>query len=73
LAALGAADGGAFDMLFLESMIRHHEGAVVMVETLLTQGLGGQEPEVFQMAQHMDSDQRVEIARMKSMLAELES
>jgi uncharacterized protein (DUF305 family) len=71
LAALRAARGAAFDRLFLESMIRHHEGAVVMVETLLTQGLGGQEPEVFQLAQHMDSDQRIEIARMKTMLAEL--
>jgi len=73
LAALSAARGADFDRLFLESMIRHHEGAVVMVETLLTQGLGGQESQIFQMAQHMDSDQRVEIARMKTLLAELDS
>ena len=60
-----------FDELFLQYMIRHHEGAVMMVERLLTEGLGGQEPQVFQLAQHVESDQQVEIARMKSVLAEL--
>ncbi|MBW3617494.1 MAG: DUF305 domain-containing protein, partial [Proteobacteria bacterium] len=34
LARLRAAKGGAFDRLFLELMIRHHEGAVRMVEAL---------------------------------------
>ncbi len=50
-------------------MIRHHEGAVVMVDQLLGGGQGGQESQVFQLAQHMDSDQRVEISRMKRLLA----
>jgi uncharacterized protein (DUF305 family) len=70
LAELAAATGGEFDRLFLEYMIRHHEGAVVMVEELLG-GSGGQEPEVFQLARHIDADQRIEIARMKRMLTEL--
>lgn len=43
-------------------MIYHHEGAVVMVNDLLSGGEGGQEPEVFQLAQHIDSDQQIEIA-----------
>jgi uncharacterized protein (DUF305 family) len=68
---LEAADGTAFDRLFLQYMIRHHEGAVLMVEQLLTEGGGGHESQVFQLAQHIDSDQRVEIARMKTLLAEL--
>jgi uncharacterized protein (DUF305 family) len=68
---LRSARGARFDRLFLESMIRHHQGAVVMVETLLTGGEGGQESQVFQMAQHMDADQRVEISRMTSLLAEM--
>ena len=38
LAALAAASGEEFDSLFLQSMIRHHEGAVIMVETLLGEG-----------------------------------
>ncbi len=71
LAQLEAADGVEFDRLFLQYMIRHHEGAVLMVEGLLTEGGGGQESEVFQLAQHIDSDQRVEIARMRTLLAEL--
>ncbi len=54
------------------AMIRHHEGAVVMVETLLTEGEGGQESEVFQLASHIASDQAVEIAAMQRELQEAE-
>lgn len=70
LAQLRDARGPRFDRLFLQYMIRHHEGAVLMVEQLLTEGSGGQESQVFQLAQHIDADQRVEISRMKSLLAE---
>ena len=42
-----------------------------MVEQLLTSGGGGQESQVFQLAQHIASDQRVEIARMRRMLLSL--
>jgi uncharacterized protein (DUF305 family) len=72
LDALAAAEGEDFDRLFLESMITHHLGAVQMVEELLTGGFGGQEPQVFQLAQHIEADQQVEIARMRTLLAELE-
>ena len=71
LAQLENATGAEFDQLFLQSMIYHHEGAVVMVNDLLTGGEGGQEPEVFQLAQHIDSDQQIEIARMNSLLRQL--
>ena len=50
-------------------MIRHHEGAISMVEALLAGGSGGQASDVFLLAQHMSSDQALEVARMKSMLA----
>ena len=71
LTQLEQATGREFDTLFLQYMIRHHEGARVMVADLLSgEGGGGQEPEVFQLAQHIDSDQSIEIARMKSLLAE---
>ena len=69
LAALEAAEGEAFDELFLRSMIRHHEGALVMIADLFARS-DGAEPELGQLANHFDSDQRVEIARMSSMLAE---
>lgn len=62
---LEAATGERFDRLFLQAMIRHHEGAVVMVESLLAGGEGGQESEVFQLASHIATDQAVEIAAMK--------
>jgi uncharacterized protein (DUF305 family) len=71
LAELEAARGTDFDRLFLQYMIRHHEGAVAMVEELLTEGRGGQESEVFQLAQHVAMDQQVEISRMKQLLTEL--
>ena len=71
LAQLESATGEAFDELFLQYMILHHEGAVRMVEDLLTGGDGGQEPQVFQLAQHVESDQQVEISRMRAVLAEL--
>lgn len=68
LGRLRAARGRAFDRLFLQFMIRHHEGALLMVGDLLA-GDGGQEPTMAQLAQHVDADQRVEIARMRSLLA----
>ena len=71
LAQLEAASGRAFDELFLQYMIRHHEGAVAMVEALLASDTGGQEPAVFQLAQHVESDQQVEISRMKQVLADI--
>jgi uncharacterized protein (DUF305 family) len=67
LARLAAASGDEFDRLFLEFMIRHHEGALVMVADLFSAG-GGQEAEIFQFASHVDADQRAEIARMREIL-----
>jgi uncharacterized protein (DUF305 family) len=64
LDSLRAARGAAFDGLFLDFMIRHHEGALAMVADLFAAG-GGEEPEVFQVASHVDADQRTEIERMR--------
>lgn len=68
LARLAGASGPEFDRLFLEFMIRHHQGALVMVDRLFSTPGAGQQSEVFQMASHIASDQRVEIARMHRML-----
>ena len=70
MAALRAAEGEEFDRLFLEGMIKHHLGAIQMVEDLLGSDGGGRDPEVFQLAQHIHSDQRIEIDRMQRLLAE---
>jgi uncharacterized protein (DUF305 family) len=69
MSQLRAARGAEFDRLFLDFMIRHHEGAIVMVEQLFATDGAGQEIEIFQFASHVDSDQRMEIDRMRRMLA----
>jgi uncharacterized protein (DUF305 family) len=69
LRELAAARGDAFDRLFLELMIRHHEGALTMVSQLLRSPGGGQDPEAWRFAADVDADQRAEIARMRRMLA----
>lgn len=68
LARLESASGEEFDRLFLELMIFHHEGALIMVEQLFATEGGGQDTEIFQFASHVDSDQRIEILRMRRML-----
>ena len=68
IAKLAATTGAEFDKLFLELMIKHHEGALVMLEQLYNTRGAGQDPEVFQIASHIDSDQRAEIARMRKTL-----
>lgn len=67
---LAAARGPSFDRLFLESMIRHHRGAVTMVDDLYAGG-DGAEPEIDAFARHVDADQRIEIGRMQQLLAAL--
>lgn len=68
MAALAAARGPAFDRLFLEMMIDHHEGALVMVEALLGTDGAAQETDTYTFVSHVDSDQRIEIERMRRML-----
>jgi uncharacterized protein (DUF305 family) len=68
MARLRESTGAEFDRLFLEAMIRHHEGALVMVAELLATDGAGQEAEIFQFASHVESDQRIEIERMRQML-----
>jgi uncharacterized protein (DUF305 family) len=66
---LAATSGREFDRLFLEYMIRHHEGAVTMVNELFASPGAGQEGEIFQFASHVEADQNIEIRRMQGMLA----
>ncbi|AXV08605.1 putative secreted protein [Euzebya pacifica] len=72
-AALEAADGEAFDRLFLESMTRHHLGAIQMVEELLAVEGNATDPRLWEFAQHVLSDQSIEIDRMQGMLAEMDA
>ena len=71
LRALDGARGEAFDRLFLESMIRHHEGAVTMVHELFATDGAAQDEIVFKFASDVQVDQKTEIARMQRMLEAL--
>jgi uncharacterized protein (DUF305 family) len=68
---LEAAKGRAFDRLFLEFMIRHHDGALIMVKELFSADGAGEEPEIFAFASDVDTDQGIEIDRMSAMLLEI--
>lgn len=72
MARLAAAKGPEFDRLFLEFMIKHHHGALVMVQELFSTRGAGQESEIFAFASDVDADQRMEIDRMGAMLKELQ-
>ncbi|MFY1685448.1 DUF305 domain-containing protein [Micromonospora sp. WMMD730] len=67
---LKQARGAEFDRLFLTAMIRHHQGALTMVEQLYAAG-GGLEPASDQFAREVNADQGIEIQRMQQMLAKL--
>jgi len=68
---LERAKGREFDRLFLEFMIKHHDGALVMVNELFSADGAGEEPEIFAFASDVDTDQRIEIDRMSAMLLEM--
>jgi uncharacterized protein (DUF305 family) len=69
---LAEAKGAEFDRLFLEGMIKHHAGALTMVQELFTSPGAGQESEIFAFTSDVDADQRMEIDRMSAMLKELQ-
>jgi uncharacterized protein (DUF305 family) len=73
MAQLDQAKGPAFDRLFLTSMIRHHQGAVSMVDALFNTPGAGRDETVFKFANDVSVDQSTEIARMETMLAALPS
>jgi uncharacterized protein (DUF305 family) len=66
---LAESTGDTFYRLFLEFMISHHEGALTMVEQLFASDGAGQETGLYTFAADVDIDQRMEIERMRQMLA----
>ena len=69
MARLTAATGDEFDRLFLQGMIKHHMGALTMVEELFSSPGAGQQSEIFAFASDVEADQRMEIERMGALLA----
>ncbi|NEE34525.1 DUF305 domain-containing protein, partial [Streptomyces sp. SID7982] len=65
LEKLRGAEGKAFDELFLELMITHHQGAITMATEALTEG---NDIFVEEMASDVVAQQTVEINRMRGMM-----
>lgn len=70
MAALDRARGPEFDRLFLVGMIKHHQGAIDMVDVLFKAYGAAQDETVFRFASDVYADQSIEIDRMNKMLEE---
>ncbi|HET9424024.1 MAG TPA: DUF305 domain-containing protein [Gemmatimonadaceae bacterium] len=68
VAQLDSARGREFDRLFLRYMIRHHEGAIEMVQQLFRSHGAAQDGVVYRFAADVEADQGAEIERMTLML-----
>jgi uncharacterized protein (DUF305 family) len=64
IAELGTLSGDAFDRAFLEGMIAHHEGALVMAESVRDSA----DPDVQELAEAIVITQTAEIEQMRQML-----
>jgi len=68
MAELDHARGPEFDRLFLLGMIKHHQGAIDMVDVLFKSYGAAQDETVFKFASDVYADQSTEINRMNEML-----
>jgi uncharacterized protein (DUF305 family) len=64
--ALGTARGAEFDVMWMERMIVHHQGAIRMAETVQSEGTN---PDVLTLAAQIIDAQQAEIDEMNSLLA----
>ena len=69
LAQLDKARNAAWDALFLKAMIRHHDGALKMVDDLFMTDGALQDEELYKFVSDLFADQTAEIERMQKMLA----
>src|SRR5215467_2728513 len=68
MAALDRARGPEFDRLFLVGMIKHHQGAISMVNELFAAYGSMQDDHIYKFASDVFADQSTEIDRMQQML-----
>jgi len=64
--SLAAATGADFDQMWMEMMIRHHEGAIAMAETVKA---SGSNPDALVLADQIIGAQQAEIVEMQGFLA----
>jgi uncharacterized protein (DUF305 family) len=65
---LNKATGATFDRMWLQMMVKHHQGAITMAKTALDQGSN---PEANKLAKSIIDGQSAEIAEMNSILSEI--
>jgi uncharacterized protein (DUF305 family) len=65
MSRLGKASGAPFDRMWLQMMIRHHEGAIEMART---EQNDGQSPAAVALAKKIEAAQTAEISKMQEML-----
>jgi uncharacterized protein (DUF305 family) len=68
MAALDKSRGPEFDRLFLTGMIKHHQGAITMVNELFNAYGSMQDDDIYKFASDVFADQSTEITRMQEML-----
>ena len=71
MAELDKARGSEFDRLFLLGMIKHHQGAIEMVNDLFKSYGAAQDDTIYKFASDVYSDQSIEIEVMQKMLESL--
>jgi uncharacterized protein (DUF305 family) len=69
MAHLAELKGVEFDRFFLDGMIKHHGGAILMVQELFAAPGAGQESAIYAFSSDVVADQQMEIDRMSGMLA----
>jgi uncharacterized protein (DUF305 family) len=68
MTGLGKATGAAFDRMWVQMMIKHHQGAVAMAKTEQT---SGQSTTAIALAKQIETGQTAEIATMQKLLTQL--
>jgi uncharacterized protein (DUF305 family) len=68
ISTLNKATGATFDRMWLQMMVKHHQGAVAMAKTALDQGSN---PEAKKLARTIIDGQSAEIAEMNSTMSEI--
>lgn len=68
MSQLMAAEGAAFDQMFLQMMTEHHRGAVEMAQTEQAQG---ENPQAIALAEQIETSQLQEIEEMQQLLQNL--
>ena len=68
MAELDKARGPEFDRLFLTGMIKHHQGAIDMVNDLFKAYGAAQDDTIYKFASDVFADQSIEIGVMQKML-----